>query len=269
MSDFETLKELKICYEYINDLLDNCDYISNEDYNTRNSLHKTLNVLQDLYSNCYEVMASNKESYEDLKMDFDCPHCSSKVNMSDLINYAYVCNDCDENYYLGEGDLGYAWYFDSANKQMKHKYIIEIWETEDDRDIGESFEYLETFDNKTQAIEKAKHIWNKNDYACIEVVDSLNNDSIFLVDSEEERYFYKDKEVSLVSKEMLNEYINKWTKKEELPISVNLLYCKDGNKYIAIDNSTNNCWVEEFSSEKEVQNWLLKKDLEGEIDYEI
>ena len=68
---------------------------------------------------------------------------------------------------------------------------------------------------------------------------------------------------------MLNEYINKWTKKEELPISVNLLYCKDGNKYIAIDNSTNNCWVEEFSSEKEVQNWLLKKDLEGEIDYEI
>ena len=69
MSDFETLKELKICYEYINDLLDNCDYISNEDYNTRNSLHKTLNVLQDLYSNCYEVMASNKESYEDLKMD--------------------------------------------------------------------------------------------------------------------------------------------------------------------------------------------------------
>lgn len=60
----------------------------------------------------------------------------------------------------------------------------------------------------------------------------------------------------VVSKEFLNNYVDNWVEKKELPSNVSLIYCEDGNKYIGVDNTTNDCWVEEFESEKDVLNWL-------------
>lgn len=47
------------------------------------------------------------------------------------------------------------------------------------------------------------------------------------------------------------------------------MYCKDGDCYVAVDDSTNDCWVEQFNSEKEAQNWLLGEVLEEDLDNEI
>lgn len=118
LNDYEVLKETKVIYEYINDLLDNCDYISSEDVKTRNKLKETMEILSNIYSNCYEMTASNKESYKELKTDLDCPHCNNNVVISDLINYAYLCENCDENMYLGEGDLNHEWYFDKIDNKL-------------------------------------------------------------------------------------------------------------------------------------------------------
>lgn len=62
--------------------------------------------------------------------------------------------------------------------------------------------------------------------------------------------------VNRVSSEFLNEYIDCWTNRKTLPSNDNLLYCKNGNKYVGVDNTTNDCWVEEFDSKRDVLKWL-------------
>jgi hypothetical protein len=33
-------------------------------------------------------------------------------------------------------------------------------------------------------------------------------------------------------------------------------YCQDNGVWVGCDNSTNNCWVEEFNTEEDVIKWL-------------
>lgn len=62
--------------------------------------------------------------------------------------------------------------------------------------------------------------------------------------------------IKCVTKKLINEYINCWSENKELPLRENLLYAKDDNKYIGVDNKTGNCWVEEFDKENDVIQWL-------------
>ena len=62
--------------------------------------------------------------------------------------------------------------------------------------------------------------------------------------------------IKRVSKEFLNNYVDNWVEKKDLPSGATLIYCKDGEKYIGVDNTTNDCWVEEFNNETDVRKWL-------------
>lgn len=53
----------------------------------------------------------------------------------------------------------------------------------------------------------------------------------------------------------LSKYIEDWST-GLLNNDRDLLYAYDNGKYIGVDNTTDNCWVEEFKTEKEVINWL-------------
>ena len=57
------------------------------------------------------------------------------------------------------------------------KYSIKVWETEQDRDTGESF-IAEIITNKQEAIEKAEKMYYKQDFSAIEVIDE--NDAVIL-----------------------------------------------------------------------------------------
>lgn len=57
------------------------------------------------------------------------------------------------------------------------KYLIKVWETEQDRDTGESF-IAEIITNKQEAIEKAEKMYYKQDFSAIEVIDE--NDAVIL-----------------------------------------------------------------------------------------
>lgn len=56
---------------------------------------------------------------------------------------------------------------------------------------------------------------------------------------------------------LLIQYIDCWSKNEELSLQEDLLYCKSDGKIIAVDNTSGNCFVEEFKNEKSAKNWLL------------
>ena len=85
INNFEIIKETKILYEYINDILENAELdISKEELN---DLLNVSNTLEKIYSNNYKKVA-NKDN---LKTNCDCPKCQNKLIISDLINYNYLC----------------------------------------------------------------------------------------------------------------------------------------------------------------------------------
>lgn len=309
MNNYERLRETKIVYEYINDLLTNGNLsLSEIDYN---AIETTMDILQRIYSNTHILMKNDKqEDLELLKTDLKCPHCIENVIISDLIDYAYLCENCDENFYLCEGDLDYEWYFNdkykdelsenilldlaynkndrvvtittNENKKVQYKcknvsdlsraiefyaksyltyddnkkYYINMWINEQDRDDG----YMSTDDNSFDSLEKAinyaRNEFDANHYSSLEIVDS-NRKAYFCKDSESEDFFLNGLKICFVSNDILNKYIDCWNDNKPLPLDENLLYSKSGNKYIAINNTSDDCFVEEFDKEEDAKNWLL------------
>lgn len=314
MQDYEVLKETKVIYEYINDLLSNCDYVnSNKEF--CKILNQNLEVLGKIYSNCYQIMLENND--EDIKVGLDCPHCNQDVVISDLIDYAYLCENCDENMYLGEGDLNNEWYFDGKDKKLNksfninidynnkskmlliatedssgakyncgslkevencvssyiedylvgNEYTIKIWETDEEYDKGESFLYLKTFYDEKSAIEEARKILSRQNYSAIEVIRDNDEEEVFFSNGIEEVQLYNSARISYVSKDILEEYINNYSKNIELPISNNLLYCEFENKIVAINNKNENCKTETFETVTDAIRWLSEesnKEIKGD-----
>lgn len=148
MKNYEIIKEAKIAYEYINDLLSNGDFEIGED--SVEYLKKSMNALGDMYENTYHLMFTNRQEEEILKTDLNCPCCNTKnLYISDLIHYAYVCVRCDENYYLCEGDLNHEWYFDNNRK-------LEINEKSEDKKYSHDI-YKVTKEELNQYIEDWHH----------------------------------------------------------------------------------------------------------------
>lgn len=81
--------------------------------------------------------------------------------------------------------------------EEKPTYIIKVWETEELRDMGES-SILETgFIDMGTAVDRAKKIWQDNDFASIEVQTGEGHEKsevIYFCDSEGESYMGASKE---------------------------------------------------------------------------
>ena len=55
----------------------------------------------------------------------------------------------------------------------------------------------------------------------------------------------------------MNEYVDRWTDKKELNLNYSLFYCQKENFcYVAVDNSSGECFVEEFETEAQAVYWL-------------
>ena len=82
-----------------------------------------------------------------------------------------------------------------------------------------------------------------------------------LLKTDEERNFYK-KKIYKVGTNVLNYYIDYWCR-NILQDDRELLYGYDEESglYIGIDNTSNDCWVEEFDSEQSCIDWLKRKEV--------
>ena len=78
-----------------------------------------------------------------------------------------------------------------SKKKIKYynTYKLKIWETDEDRELGESFEYLESFNSVDDAINKAKKIISRNNYAFIEVIENETEELFFSTDGINEQYY--------------------------------------------------------------------------------
>ena len=109
-----------------------------------------------------------------------------------------------KNIHEKEGHLPYELYTERYEISQPHyakmfyakggevgKYSIIVWETEEDRDAGESF-VAEILTNKKEALEKAEKMYYKQDFSAIEVIDE--NDEVILHLSSNEEFFENTKD---------------------------------------------------------------------------
>lgn len=102
---------------------------------------------------------------------------------------------------------------------------IEIWETDWHRESGESFIYDETFEDFEIALKMSRKLYEDNNYASIMILGS-KNESLYCCDDESEEFYFDNKIISCVSKDIVSEYIDNWTNNKEQTFKGNLLYCK-------------------------------------------
>lgn len=196
-----------------------------------------------------------------LHLDYDNKQKNIYIGTESSSGAKYNCTTIGE---LVSAIEGYCYnYLDYGEE-----YIIEYWETDWHRNAGEGMIYDKTFYNPDEAIRKAKELFYDNSYSSIEVL-KRNGESLFCCDNLSEEFYYDNDRICLVDEKVVKEYIENWNNNKEQSFNGDKLYCKENNKFVAIDNSTGNCWVEEFESEREAQDWLLGKDLEEDNDYEI
>jgi len=147
-------------------------------------------------------------------------------------------------------------------KTKVEKYIIEIWETEEYRNIGEGYIYNKEFDNFKDALKEARKIFDDNNLASIEILDE-NNKSYYCRDNESEEFYVDNYKYSKLPREIVDKYIDNWMDKKKLPTKENRFYCNMvAGGYLGVDNSSGECYVEEFDTEEQVQKWLsgIEKD---------
>ena len=100
MSNFEIIKECKMAYEILLDLKENSGALSNE----RINVNKMMELLGDLYNSAWEILANDTETSKQL-ITSNKDRFGHQLLISDLIDYAYLCKECDENQYVTECDV--------------------------------------------------------------------------------------------------------------------------------------------------------------------
>lgn len=101
ISDIETLRKSKIAYDYIDDIIKYSNIRMDKD--TVNELINSMDILKTLYEVTYSYIRDTNE--EELQTNIDCKNCDEKVLISDNLEYSYLCEKCEENFYAVE--LGY------------------------------------------------------------------------------------------------------------------------------------------------------------------
>lgn len=126
MSNFETMRETKVAYNYINDILENSEI--RMDTETAKELENSLDILEDLYNVAYSNIRNDKNREVQLITDACCKDCNNHLLVSDKIEYSYQCENCDENFYDFEAIGDNIWYKDEKKEHLKlpSSFFVEV-----------------------------------------------------------------------------------------------------------------------------------------------
>lgn len=145
-------------------------------------------------------------------------------------------------------------------KQYVDDYRIEMWETEEDRDQGFATSYNEHFTNFNDALKMARSLYGNDELASIMILN--HDESLYCRDKDTfETFYLNNDQFSKIPPKILRMYIDNCIEHKDLPINEDKIYSDEiCGGYIAVDNSTGDCFVEEFKTERQVHEWLLGKE---------
>lgn len=72
--------------------------------------------------------------------------------------------------------------------------------------------------------------------------------------------------IEKVDRSIIGEYISCWEEGKPLPVDKDMIYAQDGDLFIAVDNTSNECYVEEFKTEEDVIKWFNEFEKDDEIE---
>lgn len=72
--------------------------------------------------------------------------------------------------------------------------------------------------------------------------------------------------IEKVDRSIIGEYISCWEEGKPLPVDKDKIYAQDGDLFIAVDNTSNECYVEEFKTEEDVIKWFNEFEKDDEIE---
>ena len=72
--------------------------------------------------------------------------------------------------------------------------------------------------------------------------------------------------IEKVDRSIIGEYISCWEEGKPLPVDKDMNYAQDGDLFIAVDNTSNECYVEEFKTEEHVIKWFNESEKDDEIE---
>ena len=117
MSDYETMRESKVAYNYINDILENSEI--RMDTESVKEMKNALEILDMMYSGAYSNIKNNELKKEQLITDACCKNCNNQLLISDNIDYSYQCEKCDENFYDFEAISDSVWYREEKKEHLE------------------------------------------------------------------------------------------------------------------------------------------------------
>lgn len=125
-----------------------------------------------------------------------------KINTLRKNDKEYICSINDEEIcFKVHPDDRFGDVLNNINKIKrilnKDKYKIKIWETEEDKEEGISFEYLDLFNDVEDAINEAKRLMRIEDYACIEVQNIGKSKVYYWSDGYDEEFSNMKKESNI------------------------------------------------------------------------
>lgn len=97
MGNVELLIKLKRLYEGVQDVLENAEF---RGFEYQNALQEQLDNIKDMYETIHE----NTDAFN-LKTGIHCRDCGEELLISDIIDYEFVCIECDENYSIDEAKV--------------------------------------------------------------------------------------------------------------------------------------------------------------------
>lgn len=208
---------------------------------------------------------SDGELWDDLTINLPNKELKdNEIYINPRIDNKLLDKLCDTGVFLNSNRIDdYTYRILYVNKNLLQEYAknykIEIWETEEDRNQGYGFVYDETFNNFENALATARHLYRRNDFASIEVLDE-DDEAYFCKDSDGEEFYLNNERICKVSNEVVDLYIDNWLEHKKLPTTNNKIYCKMNiGGYLAVDNSSGECYVEEFYHEMDALDWLSNK----------
>lgn len=144
-------------------------------------------------------------------------------------------------------------------------YYAKIWTTEYNRNQGIADEYYNSFNNLKDAIEELREFFDDGNCVCVEIYD-FNDKLQYSCDKESEEFYAGTYNIAKVNEELLEQYIDCWIHKKELPINNRLLYCENSDGiFTTIDNRNGYCFAEDFDDEEKAFKWLLDEYEKEEI----
>lgn len=255
MTDKEILAELKLSYEKLYDIRENgcIDHCNGQ---LPNKLIEKLEIaksnIEDIYSEFYRTLDKEKLRVKSLEKDNDEVYISSFVSGDYETNgYGLSCNDVDYYWYEDQDFLEYD--------ELENIYYIKLWITENDRNQGFADTYYKDFNNLEEAIKDLRTYFYDGNCVCVEIYDE-NDRLYYACDKDSEDFYINNLKISKINQNLISKYIDEWVNKEELSINDDLVYCEENDElFVAIDNSTGECYTEEFKDEKDVFKWFLKE----------